>query len=313
MRVIPRQVAAFLALLCSGVGAVAASESAIPDCSWDARPATSFVEVDSIDVVTKTPLKVKGKLTLPVDWHRGLCGRHKHAVPAVVILHGSGGVDFRGNFYAEALNATGMATLEIDMWEARGIDSPAERPPHPAYTYPDAFGALAFLSTYPGIDATRVGVLGFSWGGVMSVASATEGVVAQFGGGVLRFKAHAAHYPVCYAYNSPYVPGSQFGTHAGNPLTGAPILIQIGEEDDYDMGSGPCQALKASLVASEQRLVSIVAYDGAAHAWDRLLVPTEVEDSFAHRGAGGVVRMVPDVAAAYQARDRVVRFFLRQF
>lgn len=312
MRAIPRQVAVLLTLLLSSVFAAAASVPVMPDCSKGARPAISFVEVDSIDVIAKTPLKVKGKLTLPVEWQRGFCSRHKRPVPAVVILHGSGGVDFRGNFYAEALNEAGFATLEIDMWEARGIDSPAKRPPHPAYTYPDAFAALAFLSAYPGIDAARTGVLGFSWGGVMSVASATQGVVAQFGAGVLRFKAHAAHYPVCYAYNNPYIPNSQFGSHAGNPLTGAPILIQIGEEDDYDMGSGPCVALKASLVASEQSLVRVVAYEGATHAWDRLLIPTEEEDPFGHLGAGGTVRLVPDVDAAYQARDRVVRFFRRQ-
>ncbi|MDB5494109.1 MAG: hypothetical protein JWP86_1446, partial [Phenylobacterium sp.] len=39
---------------------------------------------------------------------------------AVVICHGSDGVDGRGDFHAAALNAAGIATLEIDMWAARG-------------------------------------------------------------------------------------------------------------------------------------------------------------------------------------------------
>ena len=38
----------------------------------------------------------------------------------MLILHGSAGVDSRGDFYARALNAAGIATLEIDYWEARG-------------------------------------------------------------------------------------------------------------------------------------------------------------------------------------------------
>ena len=57
-------------------------------------------------------------------------------LPAVVILHGSAGVDSRGDFYARALNAAGIATFEIDMWEARGINSAADRPPIPLFTYP---------------------------------------------------------------------------------------------------------------------------------------------------------------------------------
>ena len=159
----------------------------------------------------------------------------------MVILHGSAGVDFRGDFYARALNAAGIATFEIDMWEARGITGAADRPPAPLFTYPDAFGALGFLSAHPNIDPDRIGVMGFSWGGVMALASAEEVYASQFGGG-LRFAAHVAHYPICYATNSG-IPGAEF-----SDLTGAPILIQIGEEDDYDNGSAPCFALKKAWI-----------------------------------------------------------------
>ena len=55
-------------------------------------------------------LIVSGKLRLPFDGDGA----------AVVICHGSDGVDGRGDFYAPALNAAGIATLEIDMWAARG-------------------------------------------------------------------------------------------------------------------------------------------------------------------------------------------------
>ena len=72
-----------------------------------------------------------------------------------------------------------------------------------------AFGALKFLSEHPNIDPNRIGVLGFSWGGVVTMASATELYASQFGGN-LRFAAHVAHYPICYAYNLP-IPGAEFG------------------------------------------------------------------------------------------------------
>jgi dienelactone hydrolase len=226
----------------------------------------------------------------------------------VLILHGSAGVDSRGDFHAEALNAAGFATLQIDMWEARHVTGVASRPPLPAYTYPDAFRALAFLSAYPGIDPARIGVMGFSWGGVVTMASATQGVAGAVGG-ALRFKAHVAHYPVCYAYNNPAIPNSQFGSNAGNPLTGAPILIQIGDEDDYDEGAGPCVALKSALVPSEQKVLSVVTYPGAYHAWDRLMIPVTETDPFGHLGAGGAVEIVPSVDQAYAARAKAVAFF----
>lgn len=310
-----RAIAQTLALLC-GLLLVCAppfaqADHRRPECDNSGRMSISFVEIDSYDFLTRAPLKVKGKLTLPGDWYRGRCGSHRHKVPAVVILHGSAGIDFRGNFYAEALNRAGIATLEIDMWEARDVASGADRPPLPLYTYPDAFASLAFLADYPGIDAQRIGVLGFSWGAVMAMASATQGVVAQFGVGQLQFKAHVAHYPICYAYNNPNIRNSDFGASAGNPLTGAPILIEVGSLDDYDKGAGPCLALRAGLTEEERALVRVNVYDGAYHAWDRLLVPTTEQDPFANLGQGGTVRLVPDVEDAYLSRERVVKFFRR--
>lgn len=51
----------------------------------------------------------------------GPCGGEPEVVPAVVIMHGSAGVDSRGALYARELNLAGIATLEVDMWGARGL------------------------------------------------------------------------------------------------------------------------------------------------------------------------------------------------
>lgn len=281
------------------------------ECRYDSRPAISFIEIKSFDIETGQPFTVKGKLKIPAAKNKSdKCSGARQGRPAVVMLHGSGGVDARGDFHASALNAKGIATLEIDMWEARGVVDVADRPRHPIYTYPDAFSALAYLSSYPGINPARIGVMGFSWGGVITLASATENYATAFGG-LLRFKAHVAHYPVCYAYNHPFIPNSDFGSHAGNPLTGAPILVQIGDQDGYDEGAARCAALKASLLAYEQDLMTVIPYSGAHHAWDRLLVPVTFEDPFAHLGAGGTVQIEPSVEQAYQAQEKAVRFFLK--
>jgi hypothetical protein len=87
------------------------------------------------------------------------------------ILHGSSGVDARGDFHQEALNEAGIATLQIDMWQARGVSSAADRPKAADPDLPRWVSALAFLAARPEIDAKRIGVLGFSCGGVMSLAA----------------------------------------------------------------------------------------------------------------------------------------------
>ncbi len=284
------------------------------------KPDISFVEFASLDLETQLPITMKGKLMLP----RACRSRHRYhsqAMPAVLILHGSGGVDSRGDFYARALNAVGIATLEIDMWEARGVTGVDNRPALPILSYPDAFASLAFLANHDAIDPNRIGVLGFSWGGVMSLAAAEELYADQFGQG-LQFAAHVANYPVCYGANNPAIlplgiTPAQAGTQIQD-LTGAPLMIQVGTEDDYDNGADNCEALVDQLAASNNGTdVSIAIYPDAFHAWDRLQVPITVPDPFGDEGSfftTGVlplIEIIPDVALAYEARRTVVGFFVR--
>jgi len=268
-------------------------------------------------------LTIQGKLSVPRHAARPQDDRVQHGkLPAVLILHGSAGVDSRGDFYEAALNDAGIATLQIDMWQARGYNAPGQRPAAIYLTYPDAFSALAFLSQQPNIDAARIGVLGFSWGGLVSMGAAERLYSSTYGNG-LTFKAHVAHYPVCYAWNNTALfaklglTPAQFGVQWIN-LTGAPVLIEVGTKDGYDNSSAPCEALAASVNPSNGWVVRVNAYPGATHAWDRLMVPIVVNDPFADQGSffsTGVVPAVqftPDVDQAFLARERVVRFFQRK-
>ena len=148
-----------------------------------------------------------------------------HRVPAVVIVHGSDGVDSRGSLYAADLNDAGIATLEIDMWAARGIRGPEGRPKGVPETLPDAYGAFKLLAAHPAIDPDRIGIMGFSWGGVVSMLTASRIYTERYLGKGARFAAHAPNYPVCSVYNR--VPGYEM-----KELTGAPILLQTGTLDD---------------------------------------------------------------------------------
>ncbi|MBB2484576.1 dienelactone hydrolase family protein [Mitsuaria sp. WAJ17] len=286
------------------------------------QPALSFISFPSPNLAAPgTTLTIQGKLSLPAHAGRG-AGHGHRKLPAVLILHGSAGIDARGDFYEAALNAAGIATLQIDMWQARGVTTAVQRPNAPVLTYPDAFSALAYLAQRPEIDGTRVGVLGFSWGGLVSLGAAERLYAGRFGGG-RTFKAHVAHYPVCYAWNNTALLATlnttpaQFGVQWLN-LTGAPVMIQIGSRDDYDKGSAACQALAQSANASNGNVVSVNSYPGATHGWDRLMVPMTVTDPYADQGSyfrTGVlpsVQFTPDAEQAWLARSRVVRFFERQ-
>lgn len=304
---------------CVAVAALAwGGLAAAQGCPNGVGMATRFVQFPSPNIATSpvSLLTIKGKLSYPgsLDGVSRCVGNRK--LPAVLILHGSSGVDARGDFYQQALNAAGFVTLQIDMWEARGVGGLASRPAAPIVTYPDAFSALAFLSAQPEVDGSKVGVIGFSWGGVISLATSEQLYTGLFGGG-RRFAAHVAHYPVCYGANSSiqaFQPNAQTGTQYLN-LTGAPVLIQIGSQDDYDNGTAACRNLATFVNGRAGRtVVQVQEYPGAYHAWDRLMVPVTVDEPYGNQGSyfsTGVmpkVRIVPDAAQALAARARAVQF-----
>jgi dienelactone hydrolase len=239
------------------------------------------------------PLTIAGKLSTPVE---------AEPAPAVLICHGSDGVDPRGQFHATALNDAGFATFEIDMWAARGTQRGAlARPRSPIDTLPDAFAALAFMARQPEIDPARLGVLGFSWGGVVSLMTATRRSREKLGADAPPIRAHVALYPVCWAYEN--VPGLTL-----TELTGSPVLIQAGDADAYDDPDG-LEQLLGRLPAASRAVIRGIIHKGAGHGFDRDAPARTIVDPFAHKGAGGPVLMAFHPEAADAARAANVEFF----
>lgn len=239
-------------------------------------------------------------------WHLGGIlripyGYEGKKIPAVLIIHGSGGVDSRGAHYTSVLNKAGYATLEIDLWAARGVMSPDQRPKAVEETLPDTFAALDYLNSRPEIDGTKVGVMGFSWGGVVSMLSATKHYQEKYALKGEKFAAHAPFYPVCWLYNK--VPGYEFGE-----LTGARILLQAGRADTYDEPD-TCEKLYVAQPAENQKLMVVNAYDNATHGWDRREKDQDIFDPYAALGKGGVVPLLYNPDVTQKATNALLKFF----
>lgn len=281
-----------LVVLGFSIAMSACSHLSAPQAETDAVPVSvSYVAFQTLD--SAKPLAEAAVLRIPINAPRPM--------PAVVIVHGTSGVDSRGHSYAVELNNAGIATLEIDMWSARGISSPADRPKGVPLTLPDAYGAFKLLAANPAVDAQRIGIMGFSWGGVVSMLTATRPYSEKYLGKDIKFAAHAPNYPVCWVYNR--APGYEF-----KDLTGAPILLQAGAQDTYDLPD-TCPALVKSLAASASRLITVKVYADAGHGWDRIEPTITIEDPYAHLGKGGKVVMAGNGSVAAKSRATTVAFF----
>ena len=274
---------------------VAIIGAGIAGCSTQPAPASADVRISYVAFHTldeTKPLAEAGVLRVPLRTGR---------IPAVVIVHGSAGVDSRGAAYASALNDAGIATFEIDMWAARGITGPESRPTGVPETLPDAYAAFKLLAAHPSIDPARIGIMGFSWGGVVSMLTTNRGTTTRYLSNDARFAAHAPNYPVCWVYNR--VPGYEL-----KDLTGAPVLLQAGALDTYDLPD-TCVKLVDSLPAAAAQLFTVKVYPDAPHGWDRIEPPVVVNDPFSHLGKGGEVRIAPHAPTAALSRAATVAFF----
>jgi dienelactone hydrolase len=177
-------------------------------------------------------------------------------VPAIVLSHGSGGVERSMSQWVEALNDIGVATFVVDTFGPRGVKRTAEDQSliSPAANLMDAFQALQLLATHPRIDPKRIGVMGFSRGGEVAFRSAVEPLLRAVVKSDLMF---ALHIPVYAGCNQVYW---------SKNVTKAPMLNLVGGADDYTHPE-PCEALAEKYAAAGTPVRSI-NYPNANHSWD---------------------------------------------
>jgi dienelactone hydrolase len=235
-----RCVAAFIALICLSARHAAGVE---------------VVSIPSLD----------GRLQLPGYWFKASGTGPR---PAVITLHGCGGLlDRKGALprnrhrVAEYFNVENMHALAVDSFTPRGEKSICETPDAQRRIQhedrrEDVFAAIRWLAQQPEVDTTRIAVVGNSNGGgtVLSVMDRTDRRVQAE---PKQPRAAVAYYPPCRRYADMW-----------NYEISAPLLLMIGESDDWTPPAH-CVRLHAKVKrAQPDALFELVLYPDSHHGFD---------------------------------------------
>ncbi len=183
-------------------------------------------------------------------------------VPAMVILHGSGGIKEGREFtYANWFADNGIAGFVVDYYEPRGV---TEDTPYVMKTMAatevdiiaDAYAALKLLGTHPAIDDNRIGVTGYSYGGMATrytMDARIKDIMAQ---DIPPFALHMDIYGPCHQNTGSW------------KTTGAPYLQIYGDKDN-SVNRDDCAQVMLNLSRAKKRGdMEVLIIPGAGHAWE---------------------------------------------
>jgi len=196
------------------------------------------------------PAKLLGYLARPDAGLSGMLGSHSDSTgpyPAVVVLHGCGGISSHSAGIADRIGSWGYVALTVDSLGPRGMTSRCGGGGlDQAF---DAYAALSYLSQLDFVDPARVAVLGQSMGGGSVLYAVDRDLAAQYFNE--RFRAAIAYYPGC---------------GVGAAMMTAPTLVLIGEADDWTPAE-PCREM-VTHARPDGAAITLTVYPGAHHAFD---------------------------------------------
>jgi len=196
---------------------------------------------------------IAGVLRFP----QGASGR----LPAVILLHGSGGVSGSHELWSKHFNEMGIASFLIDSFSARGLTSTsADQALLGRFNMIlDAYRGADVIGAHPRIDPARIAVIGFSRGGQSALYSSLRRFQQAWAPRVT----FAAHIPL-YASCNPTLIGD-------TDVSAVPIRQFHGAADDY-VPVAPCRAYFERLRAAG-RDAQLTEFAGAHHSYDNPLGP----------------------------------------
>lgn len=178
-------------------------------------------------------------------------------LPAVVLLHGSGGISGFVDDWAQWFNEKGVATFVIDSFTAREIvntNNDQSQLGRLAMVV-DAYRALAVLSKHARIDPERIVLIGFSRGGQAALYAS-----------MTRFQRMHASTGVAFAAYIPFYPDCRTTFLEDNDVSNKPIRIFHGSADNYS----PVDACRTYVerLRKAGKDVQLSEYAGAHHVFD---------------------------------------------
>jgi dienelactone hydrolase len=181
--------------------------------------------------------------------------------PAVVVVHSIAGyLEQNEGWHAAEFRKAGFATLTYQSLAAQrmlqGSLGGSNGGPPWASAVAEAYAALRLLANDPRIDASRIAIVGFSFGGEVAHLAAFERLRTALVPGEMQFAAHVAYYPA-----------GVYGLMAQQDYTGAPILMLLGEKDDNLPVAKAEEYLTYARSAGSALPIEVSIYPGAYHAW----------------------------------------------
>jgi dienelactone hydrolase len=226
--------------------------------------------------------------------------------PAVVQLHGCGGLEPESYRWSQWFADHGYVALVVDSFGPRGVKGDCRSgPDEPPVTarLDDALGALVFLQSQPFVKGDRVAAIGWSQGGVYAMSVIN-------GPSLERAKKRGVALPaVGFASAIGVYPGGC--TSLTNQQVIRPLLVLIGGADDWT----PAERCQRMVEAMKERGAdtAIVIYPGAYHYFDvegqPLEVLPDVENELKPGGHGATVSY--QAAAATDTKRQVETFLAR--
>lgn len=200
------------------------------------------------------PAEIWGDLVVPC--------RRAGRLPAVILVHGAAGVGPHEWDWAAELNRIGIASFVIDSFSGRGFRDLRGQTGRfgPILAIVDAYRALELLSTHPQVDPSRIALMGFSYGGSVSLYASLTRFQRLHGPPGATFAAYLPFYPFC---NYRFMDDAQVGDR--------PIRVFHGTADDWTP-IGPCRDYVGRLRRAGKD-AQLIEFPGAHHAFDVQRLP----------------------------------------